>query len=68
MIESERMGCREFARVNGGHTDSRVLHAAVKLVGFDAIHRGERMAAEIAARFGAGTRAIELLLNALIAM
>lgn len=62
------MEFRELARINGGYAESRILHAAVKLGVFDALDRGGRTTAEIAAHLRTDARATELLLNALVAM
>lgn len=68
MISTARMEFRELARINGGHAESRILHAAVTLGVFDALDAAGHGVAEIAARLGTDPRATEILLNALVAM
>ncbi len=62
------MEFRELARINGGHVESRILHAAVTLGLFDRLDAAGRSAGAIAGAAGTDARATELLLNALVAM
>jgi SAM-dependent methyltransferase len=62
------MEFRELARIDGGHAEARILHAAVTLGLFDQLDAAGRSADAIAAAAGTDRRATELLLNALVAM
>ena len=62
------MDFSELNRISSGFTQSRILQVAVKLGLFDLIKSGGSTSGEIARALGANHRAIEIFLNALVAM
>ncbi len=62
------MDFSDLNRISSGFTQSRILQVAVKLGVFDSIKSGGSTSGEIARALGANDRALEIFLNALVAM
>lgn len=62
------MDFSELSRLAGGHIEARIVHAAVELGVFDVLRNGALDTVYVASALHADARAIELLLNSLVAI
>lgn len=62
------MNFAELSRIAAGHVEARIIQTAVQLGIFDAVRSGPVESSHIASALGTDARAMELLLNSLVAL